>query len=482
MKPAKTNLSSACQKCMATMAAIATLALFGLSPTANICRGQNVTVGNLTVTGFANITNGLAVSNLSTYYSYAGGQIPFYIPGMFYYNDTNGTYNMLTTSSWAFVPNALDSVGPNFAFGTWSNGTANFNGADLNIHDNGDDTSSNITFLGTSPNVTWSWLETSGNAVMQMKLDNRGNLTINDTFTSNYISFSPGNLTFILGENGTAYDTMSLWNYASGAGAAITYVSSGGAYPIVFNGNNSAAPLINLGNVSFQGNSSTDTLVINNGGNSSTTIDPNLQTLTFTNGFAINYNYYTAQISLGNNAFVLGQNVSTAGSGTFAMGYGTSAGYSPDAVIGYGAYAGYIGDVSIGYEAATSENTSVAIGNNAFTLHYATAGGDSVAIGQYTIAYIWGEEAVGHNNGWGSPNTSWGATNSAFFIGVGNSTTAANALAILNNGNATISNLTTVSQSVAVDGATMFNGTTTFSGNVYFNQPWGSFPMGGFGN
>ncbi len=344
------------QRFKRVMALIFILAVWGMP--ASIRRGQSISVNNLTVSLDANLTNGLSINTGSLYYVLASGQVPLFIPSMDAFNP-NGNFSALSISGWANI-SQLNSAGSNFAFGTWSNGTANFTGADLNFHDNGDYNSSNITFLGTSPNVTWSWLQsTSGNAAVQMLLDNRGNLTVTDTLSGNYIAFSPANITFTLGENGTTFttDTMSLMNYSSGAGAPITYVSSGGTYPIVLNGNSTSSPLVSLGVTNLQGSSTTGALIIN--GTSNTTINPSLQTISFNNGFVISGNAAMGHFTLGSNGLMMGS-AGQASSGGIAVGGGKALG-SPSAAIGINANATHSNSIAIG-SASNSTNIGTAIG------------------------------------------------------------------------------------------------------------------------
>ncbi len=197
--------------------------------------------------------------------------------------------------------------------------------------------------------------------------------------------------------------------------------------------------------------------------------DPANLSINFSNGFYIgstgNYN-----LSFGSNGLAFGDNTTATGLGALAFA-GTSS-------------------ATGNYSLAINDN-SIAAGDNSIALNGGNATGPgSIAIGLNTTALTANTVVLGHYN---VPISSTGdpTLDPAFIVGTGNSTVSANGLVILNNGNATLTNFTTLANpsyvsptsstqplELQVGGSATFNGAATLAGNVIVTQPQGDIPVG----
>jgi hypothetical protein len=365
----------------------------------------------------------------------------------------------------------------------------------------------NITFSGNS-STTWGWVEEGGAVGPQMTLDPNGVLTVYGGESG--IILDPGNQT-IYGGSGTFY-TFSSGNltqiYVDGEGVLELYGNTSNltvnpdTQEFYFDGNlgfgqtngtfvmssNTSNPT--SANISFDpGNQEIvfgNELVID-GNSSHTTIFPGVTQFAIGNSTASGVQSVAlggASTASGNNSVAMANSLaegnesfaaaaSTAsGAGAVALSNSTASGnWSVALANGYA-----VGNASLaaGEGSLANATSAIALGANA----YANVTG-SIALGTNITTQVWNSVAVGHYNANISGNTStWVATDPAFIVGTGNSTTSANGLVVLNNGNTSISGNATIVGNATIGGNTT---NATISGNVTLATPQGDIPMGQFG-
>jgi len=256
------------------------------------------------------------------------------------------------------------------------------------------------------------------------------------------------------------------------------------------------------GNLGFQESSGKFIMSGNilDGGSPNITFDPANLNITFSSGLILS----------GNNATHLTISSGTTG---FAYGIATAGG---DNSVAMGGYANATNDYAVALangnasgeqslaaaNSTTSGNQSAAFANGTAAGDYSLAMGNNslanatnamalgtntsanaagaIALGTNVTASTWDSVTVGHYNEDISGNsTTWVATDPAFIVGIGNSTTPANGLIILNNGDAIINGNATLPGNTTIGG----NATTSkISGNVIISQPQGDVSIGIFGN
>ena len=455
---------------------------------------DNATIGTLTVNSegldFAQSFSG----NLDTDVLYING----------YQIDQNGSivgtvqngddawFNSVTMSNDALVGADL-SIGPSLSMGSWYDGSTTWTGTVLNFQDNDDETSSNITYIGTSPNVTWSWgVDYGWSNMTQMTVDARGNLTLNPDGYSN-LTISPGNLDV------DAIPVASFTFETPFSSGGIFSIDSGN---IILDGSNVTAPSLTLGWTSMVG--SDYGLIIGNAGNlSHFTIDPANLTLGFGGGLSIIYNETGLEFKLDGIGMEIGDNSTVGNNGAVALGNDTHAdGVGAVAIAGGNASGNY--SLALANGSVASSNGSVAFADGQATANYSLAIGENttasgvlaIAIGGTVTASTWGGVILGrYNQSIGGNSTAWQSTDPAFVLGTGNSTTSANGIVFKNDGNHTITGNVTITPQdyvspdsstqptgMQVQGGALFNGEVNLNGNITISGPHGDVLMGQFVN
>ncbi len=350
--------------------------------------------------------------------------------------------------------------------GTWWNGSAEHAGLTMNFVDDGDANSGQVYFTSAAPQTTWSWEPNQG----LVTLDANGNFSLTDNSSGNTVTMVPGNFSFVLSHNGTVVATVPVGSIPM---ASTIFASDGtatlGGGNIVIEGAGSS-PSVTLGNYSLGTNSGGGALVLSASGSSQyIALDAISQMISFSNGFSIGGNSTQARLGLGNLGLAVGANSAANAMGAVALGGSANASGANAIALAGGA--------ASGNSALAVGNGSLASGDNAVALGGGQASGNgAVALGVGSVAQAARATVLGHYN---QP------VSAAFVVGSGaNSTAAANALVISNDGTTTLSGnatLTDASHQLQVNGASTFNGTTTFGGNVSLPQPLGDIPMGPFG-
>jgi len=416
--------------------------------------GDGATIGNLTVDGALNI-NGSWFGG-SEIYSGSGSDYNYYLS--FGTISGNSVYfNSTAVDYW--IPNDGDFVvGGGLSFGSWWNGTDYWDGALFSFLDLGNETSSNVTFIASSPGNSWIWQENAavyGGTTNQMLIDGNGNLTLTDSTSGNFFSLNPGNFIVSLGQNNTVSLVHGLQSLNIGSGSIFL---------------DPTMQAITVGSVIMSNNGTTalnffDTSFLN-----SISMNPTSLSIAFSNGFYLSANY-SGYVSLlfGGAGLAIANNATASGYGALAMGNSTATGdYS--FAVGNGSITG--GDYAIALDGGNATGTA------------------SLAIGLGTSAQTSNTTVIGRYN---VPISSTGnaSLDPTFIVGIGNSTTAANGLLVYNNGNTTINGNTTLVNSAYVSPTSgtqplelqvstdaVFNGNATLAGNITVTQVQGDIPVG----
>jgi len=452
----------------------------------SISRGQNVTLGALTA-NIGTVDNNVYVDTLQvgpygvdstgTIYSLADG-----IDASFY---------ELTIANLTTVGGNL-SIGDGFTVGSWWDGTDFWNGLTTAFNDDYDEYHSSTYFSGASPQVEWRWQQNGAvTATNQMALDYRGNLTLTDSTSGNYIALIPSNSTIVIDwYNGTGRQSQNIplndfviSNTYSDAGGLMVLgngtinldASHGGAYQAMTLGASFVKSYFGF-------------IITDNSTSRYITIDPSGQAIDFSNGVYLNSSSSTTQFGLDGLSLAIGS-ATVSGNNAFAIGSGSTATAQGAFAFMDGSVASAISSLSIGY----SSNVS-AVGGVALAGGNATAS-NAFAIGVGTVSQTWGAFVVGHyNSAISGCTTAWAAQDPALVVGVGNSTVPSNGLVILNNGNTTVSGTAnfdnpdyvsptsgTQPQELQVNGAATIGGNATFNGNITATiSPGGDVLMGTF--